>query len=459
MSEKEKREKSLIVQTRKVIANKFKKLNRGRVIRAKQLHEKYSPITESINRLIETKEKVSRENDRLFEPDNLSMQSNFEPNIKQENNLLQFEIQHGYDNQSEHANSASDVKSERLEHKPFVLRKEESSIPRLFFNSFGDAVSYKENHRNQAAVLAKTRNASAIVRKGKRAEAIDSQRSMREINKYVGNKKRINELVNVAEKNRKINLDSHRDDIRTNIVSKRKQQRLVKNDANRKLPVELKPYAGNRKRIVDSIAVASKVKTSSKPRHVDAIRKSEQKAQRFDIHDTLRQLNRSNRSREKRQHEIISPDDYDANGNYLGPAAKRRKVERKRKPNLMVLSPEDYGINGSFEGIAKKRRKIEIPDERVPKVKEKRAKELQKDAANMRRNKRIAAMKRIKYGTCLEKKIIPYAENIVYEYYDDPNELCERLKLLVSSKGAGNSNHNQEINSILEELRERHLIH
>lgn len=42
---------------------------------------------------------------------------------------------------------------------------------------------------------------------------------------------------------------------------------------------------------------------------------------------------------------------------------------------------------------------------------------------------------------------------------DNPNEICERLKLLVSSKTAGNSNHNQEINSILEELRERHLIH
>lgn len=57
-----------------------------------------------------------------------------------------------------------------------------------------------------------------------------------------------------------------------------------------------------------------------------------------------------------------------------------------------------------------------------------------------------------------EKSFIPYNSNIVYEYYDDPNELCDRLKLLVSSQIAGNSNHNQEINSILEELHERNII-
>lgn len=51
---------------------------------------------------------------------------------------------------------------------------------------------------------------------------------------------------------------------------------------------------------------------------------------------------------------------------------------------------------------------------------------------------------------------IPYSasDRIVYEYFDDPNELCERLRLLVSSRMAGNTNHMQEINSIIEELRE-----
>lgn len=57
------------------------------------------------------------------------------------------------------------------------------------------------------------------------------------------------------------------------------------------------------------------------------------------------------------------------------------------------------------------------------------------------------------------KSFIPYNSNIVYEYYDDPNELCNRLRLLMSSQSAGNNNHNQEINSILEELYERGIIY
>lgn len=56
----------------------------------------------------------------------------------------------------------------------------------------------------------------------------------------------------------------------------------------------------------------------------------------------------------------------------------------------------------------------------------------------------------------LDFNFIPYSRNnrIIYEYFDDPNELCDRLRLLVSSRIAGNTNHMQEINSIIEELRE-----
>lgn len=56
----------------------------------------------------------------------------------------------------------------------------------------------------------------------------------------------------------------------------------------------------------------------------------------------------------------------------------------------------------------------------------------------------------------LDFNFIPYNKNseIVYEYFDDPNEICDRLRLLISSRMAGNNNHIQEINSIIEELRE-----
>lgn len=45
-----------------------------------------------------------------------------------------------------------------------------------------------------------------------------------------------------------------------------------------------------------------------------------------------------------------------------------------------------------------------------------------------------------------------------YAYWDNPNELVERLKLLISSQKAGHTGHNNEIISIIEELREADII-
>lgn len=46
-----------------------------------------------------------------------------------------------------------------------------------------------------------------------------------------------------------------------------------------------------------------------------------------------------------------------------------------------------------------------------------------------------------------------------YIYRDDPNELIERLRLLIASQQAGNNNHTNEIVSIIEELREGKIIY
>lgn len=45
-----------------------------------------------------------------------------------------------------------------------------------------------------------------------------------------------------------------------------------------------------------------------------------------------------------------------------------------------------------------------------------------------------------------------------YIYWDNPNELVERLKLLIASQQAGNNNQTNEIVSIIEELREANII-
>ncbi len=49
-------------------------------------------------------------------------------------------------------------------------------------------------------------------------------------------------------------------------------------------------------------------------------------------------------------------------------------------------------------------------------------------------------------------------QNIDYIYWDDPNEIVDRLRLLMASTQAGNNSHNNEIMSIVDELREANII-
>lgn len=52
-----------------------------------------------------------------------------------------------------------------------------------------------------------------------------------------------------------------------------------------------------------------------------------------------------------------------------------------------------------------------------------------------------------------------WKKNTDFVYWDDPNELVDRLKLLIASRDAGNTGVNNEIISIIEELRENKIIH
>lgn len=56
-------------------------------------------------------------------------------------------------------------------------------------------------------------------------------------------------------------------------------------------------------------------------------------------------------------------------------------------------------------------------------------------------------------------KIARPRSQIDYIYWDDPNELVERLRLLLAETSAGNQNHVNEIQSIIEELREAEIIY
>lgn len=55
---------------------------------------------------------------------------------------------------------------------------------------------------------------------------------------------------------------------------------------------------------------------------------------------------------------------------------------------------------------------------------------------------------RLKYNT----------KPVEYIFWDDPNELVDRLRLLLASKDAGNTSHDNEIISIINELKEANII-
>lgn len=62
-----------------------------------------------------------------------------------------------------------------------------------------------------------------------------------------------------------------------------------------------------------------------------------------------------------------------------------------------------------------------------------------------------------KTGLGLHKTLIPNTK-LEYKYWDDVNELCDRLKLLIASKNAGHTGHDNEILAIIEELQEANII-
>lgn len=55
-------------------------------------------------------------------------------------------------------------------------------------------------------------------------------------------------------------------------------------------------------------------------------------------------------------------------------------------------------------------------------------------------------------------KSVNKAGKINYTYWDDPNELVDRLRILVASKSVGHTGHENEMISIIEELREAKII-
>lgn len=354
MSAKENELKKSLVHTRQVIANKFRKLNRNRVLQEKELEAKYAPITDSINRLIETKNELRAQKNNSIDGDEL------ENGMELDNH---------------------DVKNEAT----------------FDSNRTGD---------------------------GKEKILIHSTRKF--------------------NKNPPSSLDNILISERESLSSKRKSKRTNEHDAFRFDEDELVKIATKRKfnkqpsSSLDKILTSARESLSSKRKFR---RTNEHDALRFDEDESVKVATK----RKKQAKEEISSGDYHCHESAKKRCKRGELTPKRISKSKVTISPDDYDDEGKFIGLAPKRRKIEVSENKL---------------AQIRKIQRRMKERRIKYGgEGIEKKFIPYTENIVYEYYDDPNELVERLMLLVSSKSAGNTNHDQEINSIVEELRERNIIH
>lgn len=433
MSAKEKNVKASLVRTRQVIANKFRKLNRNLILQEKKLAVKYAPITDSIDKLIKNKNiQSSEEKKRNYKSDDDSKSDN-EMDVESDHgdDLMGFDDNFGrktikIESKRELNQPPIDLDAETL----LESEKLDSGSSNLYnkiriFTPGSKSNPWPSLNLNEKRVS--TRKATTCKRKNDRISEQDSlrfnadeldvdesndanQSTTKNHSKRKFSKNPASSLHNKLEKNR-IN-------VRNTAISGRKNKRSIQQDASRL------EYA---------------------PKHKPTV--------------------------------VLSLDDFNERGQFIGFAPKRRKIEisakkltkihnqkqqKRKKPAQKDQSNNSANTDDHLQleqqqkpkkkkvtlslnnGLATKRRKIEITEEKLAQIKS---------------NELKPKKRRIKYsGKGVEKKFIPYSENIVYEYYDDPNELVERLMLLTSSKGAGNSNHDQEMNSIVEELRERNII-
>lgn len=426
----EERLKSSLVKARHAIVDKLHKLHGDRVKNERKYEAKYSPITSSLNQLIATNEAILAKNDR--ENKTVNDQINVYDRIAPE------EFENLHNGAREHHIKEFDYIDEPLsndrEFDDSEIKTKQVVPPE---QSRRDIIPIQDKSRLETAVYDEPNTPSIS------SLRVLSQRSLKQIRssispyttkKNTSSSKLRRSHVNHMPKNRKNN-----------------QFVLMEEDG-------VDGHAD-----IDGEAKESIINHSPAYSSQNCVNKKLSKKKRK--HHSKK--NNVQRKEDEEEQVVFSPEDYDEMGEYRGNAPKRRKIlvgADQLKKNMrkfvkssrerIVISPDDYDERGGFRGLAAKRRKIEAQ----PNYLKNRMRNF-RESMILRRSKRVMdKINATTQGDGLEKEFIPYNSNIVYEYYDDPNELCDRLRLLIASKQAGNSNHDQEINSILEELRDNNII-
>lgn len=130
----------------------------------------------------------------------------------------------------------------------------------------------------------------------------------------------------------------------------------------------------------------------------------------------------------------------------------------RKTPDLSLVLPKDQLVYKNILDITNAHKRYYNSNEQIKGDKSIKYREIIRPLfLNTVNNACLSEIEDIKTGNGLPilKK---YKTDTDLVYWDDPNELIERLKILIASRDAGNSNHDNEILSIIEELKEAGII-
>lgn len=389
MEEKTKKVKTNLVRTRNLIKKKFQKLYSERVKNERNLKEKYAPITNSIKELVKVKQKVK--------PEKATNVININ-NIKNEED--------DYDDDDSDDDDGDDDDDEKEKQDVFDMYDADTTYEMdSHSNGDTDQMEFISGNSKRGRRVSNDENASSPHKQ--RVEKRTRLLSEPTISKNLG--RNTDQMEFISENSKRRRRVSSGD----NALSPHKQR------------------------------VEKRTRLLSEPN---------EKYQHISTPADLKPLNTIKKSKtklEKMEEQLFKLHDIrEAGVQHIEKKMKERKKPFVHDEASALISPEDYDEEGNFRGTSTKRKrsKIVLPTQHF--------KQILRTVKTKRKNRN----KKYASGRGLEKKFIPYNTNIVYEYFDDPNELCDRLRLLISSKAAGNSNHDQEINSIAQELRELKII-
>lgn len=360
MSEKTKNLKSTLVRMRKVIAKKFRKLHDQKDERKRRFTEKYEPITNTLQKLIDSKKNKKKTPSEEI-PSNRSdhHQDTSENSIQTDSDVgdnydPEFDDEFAFDDYQSYGNEANNIDNENV--NVHTQNQADETIP---------------IHQ----ILLENENAPGV--------------------------------MDLNDTTQTFTMDD--DDVPMSVVASKRMRSDVDDDNN----------------VIENERKRAK-KTNSNKKSQPQITKTKKKWNELQYLKAVRRMALS----------------------------KIKPINTRASIPSVDISPEDYDEDGNYRGAEKpKRRRIVTSSLRYMLVRPRAGRK-----TNKKRTAKKVAAKQTVAGEGLEREFIPYTENIVYQYWDNPNELCDRLKLLLASKTAENSNHEQEINSIIEELRERNII-